>query len=82
MVARRSGDRFFVGAGTNSEGRSLNLELSFLKSGVKYEAEIYSDVAGAPDKVEITRRVVTSADIINIDMAPTGGQAISFIPVR
>ncbi len=82
VVARRSGDRFFVGAGTNSEGRSLNLELSFLKSGVKYEAEIYSDVAGAPDKVEITRRVVTSADIINIDMAPTGGQAISFIPVR
>lgn len=82
VVARRAGDRFFVGAGTNSEGRSLNLELSFLKPGVKYEAEIYSDVAGAPDKVEITRRVVTSADTINIDMAPTGGQAISFIPVR
>lgn len=82
VVARRAGDRFFVGAGTNSEGRSLNLELSFLKPGVKYEAEIYSDVAGAPDKVDITRRVVTSADIINIDMAPTGGQAISFIPVR
>lgn len=82
VVARRAGDRFFVGAGTNSEGRSLNLELSFLKPGVKYEAEIYSDVAGAPDKVDITRRVVTSADTINIDMAPTGGQAISFIPVR
>lgn len=82
VVARRAGDRFFVGAGTNSEGRSLNLELLFLKPGVKYEAEIYSDVAGAPDKVEITRRVVTSADTINIDMAPTGGQAISFIPVR
>ncbi|MCM1292601.1 MAG: glycoside hydrolase family 97 protein [Bacteroides sp.] len=80
VVARRAGDRYFVGAGTNSEARTLSLPLDFLKSDCTYTAEIYADVEGAPDKVNITRRTVTSSDTLEIVMQPTGGQAITFIP--
>lgn len=80
VVARRAGDRYFVGAGTNSEGRTIKIDLGFLRPGVKYVAETYGDVKGSPEKVNITKRTLTSDDIIGIVMEPTGGQAISFIP--
>lgn len=80
VVARRAGDRYFVGAGTNSEGRTIKIDLGFLRPGVKYVAETYGDVKGSPEKVNITKRTLTSDDTIEIVMEPTGGQAISFIP--
>lgn len=80
VVARRAGDRYFVGAGTNSEGRTIKIDLGFLRPGVKYMAETYGDVKGSPEKVDITKRTLTSDDTIEIVMEPTGGQAISFIP--
>ncbi len=80
IVARRAGDRYFLGAGTNSEARTVSVPLDFLKDGIRYTAEIYADVEGQPDKVNISRRTVTSNDTLLIGMAATGGQAISFIP--
>ncbi len=82
VVARRAGDRFFVGAGTNSEARAIELPLSFLNPGVEYMAEIYADVEAAPEKIAIERRKVTATDSLTIRMASAGGQAISFIPVE
>lgn len=80
VVARRAGDRFFVGAGTNSEARTISLPLSFLQPGRRYRATAYADLAGHPDRVDITNRSVTSADTLTIAMEATGGQAITFIP--
>lgn len=80
VVARRASDRYFVGAGTNSEGRTIKIDLGFLRPGVKYVAETYGDVKGSPEKVNITKRTLTSDDTMEIVMEPTGGQAISFIP--
>ena len=80
VVARRAGDRFFVGAGTNSEARTISLPLSFLQPGRRYHATAYADLAGHPDRVDITNRSVTSADTLTIAMEATGGQAITFIP--
>ncbi len=82
IVARRAGEKYFVGAGTNSEQRTIELPLTFLKKGVKYKATIYSDVAGSPDKVDIIKKTVKSGDSLQIEMAATGGQAISFIPKK
>jgi len=84
VVARRAGDRFFIGAGTDSEPRTVSLSLSFLKHGVTYRADIYADdvVSGRPEDVTITSRIVTSADTLSISMASAGGQAITFIPVK
>ena len=94
VVARRAGDRFFLGAGTNSEARTLSIPLDFLEPGTSYEAAIYADDMNAPvitqpdgsqapDKTcyRIEHRTATSADTLEIAMAADGGQAISFIPV-
>lgn len=82
VVARRAGETFFLGAGTNSEARTLQVPLDFLKEGVTYTATIYADdpAANDPEKLMITSKDVTSADTLEIAMAPTGGQAITFMP--
>ena len=94
VIARRAGDRYFLGAGTNSEARTISVALDFLEPGVTYEAAIYADDLNAPaitqpdgsqapDKTyyRIEHRKVTSADTLEIVMAADGGQAVSFIPV-
>lgn len=84
VIARRAGEVFYVGAGTNSKARKLSLPLSFLDKGTKYTAAVYADdvKSGDPTKVAITKSEVTSADVIELDMLPTGGTAITFIPVK
>ena len=95
VVARGSGEKFFVGAGTNSQGRTLELDLDFLEEGVTYIAKIYGDDLNAsvvrqpdgtfaPDKrcYIIKERYVTKGDVLVVEMAPDGGQAISFVPVK
>ena len=95
VIARRAGDRFFLGAGTNQEARTISVALDFLEPGVTYEAAIYADDLNAPaitqpdgsqapDKTcyRIEHRKVTSVDTLEIMMAADGGQAVSFIPVE
>ena len=84
-VVRRAGDRFFYGATTNEEGRTLEQPLSFLVPGVRYEATVYADGPDGgwlkdPYSYSITRRTVTSEDVLSVVLAPGGGQAITFIP--
>lgn len=83
VVARRSGNRYFVGAGTNSEARDVELPLDFLTPGVEYTATVYADIDEAPDRVAITTvRVNSQSAPLKMHLAATGGQAISFIPVE
>ena len=95
VIARRAGDNFFLGAGTNDEPRTVTAKLDFLKPGVSYEATIYADDLNAPvitqpdgsqapDKTRYTieKRIVTSDDTLEISMAADGGQAVVFKPVE
>lgn len=82
VVARHAGDKYFLGAGTDGEARTLSQPLSFLEPGVTYRAMIYGDVEGNPASVAITSGLYTSADTLTIRMAATGGQAITFIPEK
>lgn len=83
-VVRRAGDRYFLGAGTNSEARTLEVPLTFLDKNTVYTAAIYADdvKTNNPENLIITTREVTSADTLTIDMAATGGQAVTFIPKK
>ena len=94
VVARRAGERFFLGAGTGSVARTVPVPLDFLEVGVTYLATIYGDDLNAPvieqpdgtmapDKTAyvITERTVTSSDTMDIAMAADGGQAVVFMPV-
>ncbi len=80
-VVRRAGENFYFGAGTDSEARTLTVTLDFLKDGITYTARIYADDPADPTKVVISEKQVTASDTITVEMAPSGGQAITFMPV-
>jgi alpha-glucosidase len=85
VVARRprGGNDWFLGAITDETARSLTQPLTFLAPGKKYEAQIYRDGPGAdyrtnPLSIAIDKKVVTSRDVLTLDLAPGGGTAIRF----
>ncbi|MFL6734528.1 MAG: glycoside hydrolase family 97 protein [Sphingomicrobium sp.] len=85
VVARqqRGGKDWFLGGVTDENARKISQPLTFLEPGKRYEAQIYED---GPDANYVTnttalnvRRVkVTSADVLDLAMAPGGGVAIRF----
>jgi alpha-glucosidase len=79
----RNGRDWFLGSITNEDGRNLETKLDFLTPGKKYKAEIYADSEQthwqtSPFGVDITSREVDSNTILQIKLAPGGGQAIRF----
>ena len=85
VVARqqRGGQDWFLGALTDETARKLTQQLAFLTPGKRYEAQIYRDGPGAdfrtnPTALEIIKKVVTSKDSLDFDMAPGGGAAVRF----
>ena len=84
VVARRAGDRFFLGAGTDSQARDIVQPLGFLADGVRYVATLYGDDTGSddPELFVIESREVTSADTLTLHMAADGGAAVTFIPAE
>ena len=84
VVARRAGDRFYLGAGTNAEARTINQSLAFLRPDVTYKARIYADRTDDTLRMSyrIEERRLTAADTLRIEMAPDGGCAVTFEPVN
>ncbi len=76
-VARRSGEHWFVGAMTDNESRSMELDFSFLGEGT-YNMEIFEDGTNAHrNGNDYKRRTeqITKGDLLKIQMAPGGGWA-------
>jgi alpha-glucosidase len=84
----RKSDDWYVGAVTDGQARTLPLPLSFLDAGKTYVAEIYRDGDAADYRNEhrfdlVTEtRTVTAKDVLQLKLAPGGGQAIRFTPQR
>lgn len=80
-VARRNANRWFLGAMTNEEARSLTVPLAFLRSG-EWRATIFADgVAATPARVTpviISTRTVNCSQSLQVNMQPSGGQAVMF----
>ena len=83
VVARRAGERYFLGAGTNAEARTVVQPLRFLRPGVTYTARIYADDPASELRTayRIEERQLTSADSLRIVMTPDGGCAVTFEPL-
>jgi len=81
VVARRAEGRWFLGAMTNERERSLSVPLDFLGGG-RWRARIFADgPAGLEPRltaVEIASRDVTSASELDLELKPSGGQAVIF----
>lgn len=83
VVARqdRESPDWYIGGVTNEDGRRVRILLDFLEPGVPYVAEIYRDAQDAHYRdnqlaIDIENRKITSADNLDIYMAPGGGFAI------
>jgi alpha-glucosidase len=74
-MAKRSGDKWFVGVMNNSIGKSVDLNLSFLPSG-NYEAEMWSDTKNSDKEPKELKKAVLSIKspgTIKVTMAKDGG---------
>jgi alpha-glucosidase len=82
-VARRHGQRWFLGTMTNEDARSIAVPLTFLGQG-RWQATIFADGATGEQPratpVLISKQTVTADDSLQIAMQPSGGQAILFEP--
>ena len=87
VVARQQweGDEWYIGAITDEEGRTFDVDLSFLPEGTAYVAEIYADAEDAhwidnPLAYTISEREVDAGTTLTVRLAPGGGQAIRLRP--
>lgn len=82
IVARRSGDDWYVGAMNGREARSIELPLRFLSDG-RFRAEIYADDPDARATHPIARqtREVTPSDVLKARLEPAGGYVAWLTPV-
>lgn len=73
VIARRSGDTWYIGGLTGRNGRLCTLDLSFLGEG-DWKAELFRDGVNAVRHAEdYKREFVAAADMLEVEMAPGGG---------
>ena len=75
LIARRSGETWYVGAMTDWDARSLDLDLSFLRDG-NYTMKIWKDGVNADKHAsdfKTEEMSVTPSSKVKIEMAPGGG---------
>ena len=82
----RHSDEWFLGAVTDEHGRVLSAPLNFLEAGRRYRAEIYRDAPDAHwrtnrEAIVIETREVAASDVLELRLAPGGGQAVRFVPL-
>lgn len=77
-TARRSGKEWFLGTITNTAARTVQLKFDFLSKGKSYIAKIYSDndKVNTATKVGIETKKITRSTVLNVQLKPSGGQAI------
>lgn len=78
VVARRTGNNWYVGGITNHSERALNVKLDFLDQGKKYEAILFTD---SPDAklVIIEKKKVSSNTFLTFPLLASGGFAVQII---
>lgn len=83
-MARRDGNRWFIGSMTNSDARNLEITLDFLDEGKTYELVGYSDTDNSymnATSVEKSTSTATKGSTVSIKMAPGGGYAAFLVPI-
>jgi alpha-glucosidase len=81
----RKSDDWYLGSITDENSRMLEAPLSFLDPGKTYVAEIYADAADAnwkekPLAIDIQKALVNQQTILQLRLAPGGGQAVRIHP--
>ncbi len=80
VMARRSGERWFLGALTDRNARDLSVKLDFLAKGL-WKAKIWRDAPDSDTAAEhlvAEERTVSAADTLNLHLARSGGAVVQF----
>jgi alpha-glucosidase len=82
VIARRSGDNWFIGGMNGDEPRSLDVSLQFLDAGRRYLAHVYCDdpTVATRTHVKIEQLTVDRDTVLKMAMPARGGQAIRLVP--
>jgi alpha-glucosidase len=83
VIARRNGNRWFLGALTDRNSRDIPLKLDFLGQG-SWRLKLWKDAPDCDTNSEhlvTEERVVTSSDTLTLHLARAGGAVASFEPV-
>jgi alpha-glucosidase len=81
VFARRNGDEWFLAIVGGASEQKLQLSLSFLDSGT-YSSMLVRDVVDEPTEVAIENFDLTSADSLEVELAPGGGFIGRFSPTK
>ena len=82
VIARRSGDDWYVGCMNSAQARTLDVPLAFLDTKKQYVAHIYRDDPSTQTRthVRIERFLVNADTVLKATMTAKGGQAIRIVP--
>ena len=82
VLARRSGESWFIGCMNGNDPHNFNVPLDFLDKDRRYIAHIYTDDPAVSTRthVKIDRRVVDSSSTLKVILAPRSGQTIRIHP--
>lgn len=82
VIARRSGENWFIGAMNSNQPHGFDFPLNFLQRGKEYTAHVYSDDPSAPTRthVKIERFPVNSTRTLHMALPAHGGQALRLTP--
>lgn len=84
VMARRSGNTWFIGAITNWDQRVIELETGFLKPG-KYKLEAIQDGINANSRAEDYKKIemeFVAGEILKLSMASGGGWVARVVPME
>lgn len=82
VLARRNGNKWFVGAITDTLARALELKADFLPPG-KYKITVIRDGINADKRAEDYTRaetVIDAGDTLKLNLAPGGGWVARIVP--
>lgn len=84
LMARRSGEEWFVGAMTSAASTMVVETAKFLEKGEEYSVTLYQDNPdlGTRTNVEITNRMIKGGDKIELNMIDNGGASLHIVPVK
>lgn len=83
----RNSENWYLGAATAEKPYQKQIKLDFLDPTKKYEALIYKDGKNAdlinnPTEVEILKKIVSSSDVLDVNLIVGGGLAIQFKTIK
>jgi alpha-glucosidase len=82
VIARRSGESWFIGCMNSGEPRTFDVPLTFLETGRKYAVHVCSDDPAVQTRthVRIDRYLADAGRTLKISVSAQGGQAARIVP--